>query len=104
MRRGLRHATSIAVLTIAVLACGLVGSAAADTAGTVHFVRSADSSFDAFTGSPSPAEQAWLRSHMWRMMVWSPYFDERSTWYPQGWMYDDAYAIYSGSPLAAQRR
>jgi Hypothetical glycosyl hydrolase family 15 len=84
------------------LAFALCGRAAADSAGTVHFVRPADSSFDSFTGSPTPAAQAWLRSHMWRMIVWSPYFDERTAWYPQGWMYDDAYAIYTGSSLASQ--
>jgi hypothetical protein len=102
MRRGLRQATSIALLTVTALAYGFAGQASADMAGSVHFVRSADSSFDSITRSPSPETQAWLRAHMWRMMVWSPYFDEKTAWYPQGWMYDDAYAIYSESPLAAQ--
>jgi hypothetical protein len=102
MRRGLRHATSIALLAVASLACGLTSQAAADTAGTVHFVRSADSSFDPFTSNTTPAAQAWLRTHMWRMMVWSPYFDEKTAWYTQGWMYQDAYAIYTESPLATQ--
>ena len=102
MRRGLRHATSIASLIVTMLACALAGTAWADTAGTVHFVRSADSSFDSITTNASPETQAWLRAHMWRMMVWSPYFDEKTAWYPQGWMYDDAYAIYRESQLAAQ--
>ena len=101
MRRGLRRARSIALLTATVLVCVSSSPAAADTAGTVHFVRSADSSFDSITSSPSLATQSWLRSHMWRMTVFSPYFDERTSWYPQGWMYDDAYAIYAGQPLAA---
>ncbi|HWX74478.1 MAG TPA: putative glycoside hydrolase [Solirubrobacteraceae bacterium] len=87
---------------MSLLACALAAQAAADTAGTVHFVRSADSSFDSITSSPSPATQAWLRSHIWRMMVFSPYFDERTSWYPQGWVYQDAYAIYAGQSLAAQ--
>ena len=102
MRRGLRHATSIASLIVIMLACALADTAWADTAGTVHFVRSADSSFDSITTNASPETQAWLRAHMWRMMVWSPYFDEKTAWYPQGWMYDDAYAIYRESQLAAQ--
>jgi Hypothetical glycosyl hydrolase family 15 len=102
MRRGLRQATSIALLTVTALACGLGGRASADVAGSVHFVRSADSSFDSFTSSASLETQAWLRAHMWRMIVWSPFFDDKTAWYPQGWMYDDAYAIYPESSLASQ--
>ena len=101
-RRLLCRASTIASLIVTMLACALAGQAWADTAGTVHFVRSADSSFDSITTNASPETQAWLRAHMWRMMVWSPYFDEKTAWYPQGWMYDDAYAIYRESQLAAQ--
>ena len=39
---------------------------------------------------------------MWRMNVFSPYFDSRTGWYPNGWVYDDAYAIYAGEELASQ--
>ena len=84
MRRGLRQATSIALLTVTALACGLGGRASADVAGSVHFVRSADSSFDSFTSSASLETQAWLRAHMWRMIVWSPFFDDKTAWYQQG--------------------
>jgi hypothetical protein len=101
MRPAWRRAFRIFALTCA-LAAAPAGNAWADTAGTVHFVRSADSGFDVFTGTSSPAGQAWLRSHMWRMMVWSPYFDQKTSWYGQGWMYDDAYAIYRGSQMASQ--
>jgi hypothetical protein len=103
MRSGRRHA--IAILALAAMAAcssGFVQDASADTAGTVHFVRSADSSFDVYTTSPSPEAQAWLRAHMWRMTVFSPYFDQKTSWYAQGWMYDDSYAIYKGSQLATQ--
>jgi hypothetical protein len=96
-----RRAFGIAALTLTAIVLA-AASAAADTAGTVHFVRSADSSFDAVTSSPSLQTQAWLRAHIWRMLVWSPYFDERTSWYPQGWMYDDSYAIYRESALASQ--
>ena len=101
MRKGLLRALRIAALTLTAMAFS-AASAASDTAGTVHFVRSADSSFDSFTSNPSPAAQAWLRAHMWRMLVWSPYFDEKTAWYAQGWMYDDAYAIYRESSLVSQ--
>ena len=89
------------LIGIGVAVGGLSGSTSADTAGTVHFIRSANSSFDQYTSSPSPGAQAWLRSHLWRMIVYSPYFDTKSSWYPNGWVYDDAYAIYAGQSLAA---
>jgi Hypothetical glycosyl hydrolase family 15 len=102
MRRGFRRATSIALLAAVALLCALSGQAAADTPGTVHFVRSADTAFNSFVSSPSAESQAWLRAHMWRMITWSPYFDERNAWFPQSWMYQDAYAIYPESSLASQ--
>jgi hypothetical protein len=83
------------------LSPAVVGSASADTAGTVHFVRQADSSFDQFTSSPTAATQEWMRGHIWRMTVWSPYFDNRAAWYANGWVYDDSYAIYRGSSQAS---
>jgi Hypothetical glycosyl hydrolase family 15 len=93
---------SLGVLLAGALAASgpLTGSAAADTAGTVHFVRLADSSFDKFTSSPTSATQEWMNGHMWRMIVWSPYFDEKTRWYSNGWVYDDSYAIYRGSAEA----
>jgi hypothetical protein len=99
-----RRSAAAVIALVAAILCGAVLTAAAlaDSAGTVHFVRSADSAFDSFTGSPSAQEQAWLREHMWRMTVWSPYFDSRTSWYPNGWVYDDAYAIYAGEQLASQ--
>jgi Hypothetical glycosyl hydrolase family 15 len=98
----------LAVLLAGALALGAtlaIGAAfaepaAADTAGTVHFVRIAESGFDQFTGEPTSATQEWIASHMWRMVVWSPYFDYKTGWYPNGWVYDDAYAIYRGSARA----
>jgi Hypothetical glycosyl hydrolase family 15 len=102
MRLTGRHARRILALG-ATLLCAAVttANASADTAGTVHFVRSANTEFNQFTTSPSSEQQAWLRTHMWRMMVWSPYFDAKTSWYQQGWVYKDAYAIYRGSSLAS---
>jgi hypothetical protein len=93
----------LAILAAGCLAAGVgAASVSADTAGTVHFVRMADSSFDQYTLDPSPAAQQWLTTHMWRMGVYSPYFDSRTSWYRSGWVYDDAYAIYRGSQLETQ--
>lgn len=92
------------VLFTAALASGspFIAQASGDAPGTVHFVRAADSSFDVFTSSPSAEIQAWIRAHMWRMTVWSPYFDEKTRWYANGWFYQDAYAIYENSALASE--
>jgi hypothetical protein len=70
--------------------------------GAVHFVRSADSAFDPYTDSKSRSYGAFLRRHMWRMIVYSPYFNTKTRWYPNGWVYDDAYAIYTGSSITAR--
>jgi hypothetical protein len=75
--------------------------ASADTAGAVHFVRTAESAFDQFTSNPTPATEEWLSANMWRMIVWSPYFDYKTSWYANGWVYQDAYAIYRGSARAS---
>jgi hypothetical protein len=70
--------------------------------GAVHFVGYAGSSFDQYTLREDPSYGAFLRAHFWRMIVFSPYFDDKTNWYPDGWVYHDAYAIYHGSPLATE--
>jgi putative glycosyl hydrolase-like family 15 (GHL15) protein len=70
--------------------------------GRVHFLRIASSEFDSFTRRRSPKYGAFLRRHMWRMVAYSPYFDNKTRWYPNAWVYDDAYAIGRGSGLAAR--
>ncbi len=102
--RHIRKCTALPALlaTLLALAAALAPCASADPAGSVHFVRSADSAFDRYTSDPSPEAQEWLRTHMWRMTVFSPYFDEKTSWFPNGWVYDDAYAIYSGEQLVSQ--
>jgi hypothetical protein len=70
--------------------------------GVVNIYISTNSTWDAFTDSPSPAQQEWFRENAWRMLVYSPYFDQRLSWYPNGWVYLDLYAIYADSPLVYQ--
>jgi hypothetical protein len=43
-----------------------------------------------------------MRDHFWRIMVYSPYFDQKTAWYPTGLVYSDSYAIYKNSPLLTQ--
>jgi len=70
--------------------------------GAVHFVGSADPAFDKYIRHQDPSYGVFLRRQMWRMIVYSPYFDDKTRWYPNGWAYDDAYAIYPNSPLASR--
>jgi hypothetical protein len=103
MPNRIRGVVSTAVLFITIaLSAIFAAQTLADSAGAVHFVRMADSSFDQYTSKPSPEQQAWLRAHVWRMGVWSPYFDAKTSWYPNGWVYDDSYAIYNGGQLSSQ--
>jgi hypothetical protein len=78
------------------------GQALADSAGTVHFVRFSEPSFDQYLENPSPSTQAWLNAHLWRMGVYAPYFDNKTAWYPNGWLYKDSYALYTNESTPDQ--
>src|SRR5262249_3572193 len=71
-------------------------------AGKVHFVKGAGSSFDSYTRNPGVDQQQWMRDHFWRMRAYTPYFDQRLSWYPDAWVYKDLYAIYVGGSVARQ--
>jgi hypothetical protein len=100
MKQRLVAAALAAAAALSLAAPAGAASPAPGPPGQVRFVQVADSSFDRFTYSPDPAEQAWMRDHYWRMRTWAPYFDSRTSWYPGAWMYSDAYAIYKGSYIA----
>jgi hypothetical protein len=68
-------------------------------AGEVRFVKTANSAFD---GEAIEANGAWMREHFARVVAWSPFFDTRTRWYENAWVYQDAYAIYVGSELARE--
>ena len=87
------------IVLVALIVAVLCAPAAAADEGSVRLARGAESSFDSFTRSPGPAEQSFMRDHYWRMRVYSPYFDNRLSWFRDGWVYQDAYAIYPKSPL-----
>lgn len=70
--------------------------------GAVRFLGGSNNAFDAYTSGQNPAYGAFLRQHFWRMVAYSPYFDDKTSWYPNAWVYKDAYAIYRGSPLAGE--
>lgn len=91
-----------AALTAAVLALSVSGPAVASE-GDVRVVKITDSSFDRFTLDPAPALRATLRRRYDRMVSYTPYFDTRTSWYPDALVYQDLYAIYRGDALAQRR-
>jgi hypothetical protein len=105
MALALRRALT-GVLAVLAAAAGVGGPPAAaraddaGSAGAVRFVKRTDPSFDRFTASPTPQFAAWMRAKFWRSAVFTPYFDARTAWYPQGWVYQDLYALYAGSEPA----
>jgi hypothetical protein len=70
------------------------------SAGVARFVVRTDPSWDKYTKSPSAETQAWFRSKVWRMEVYTTYWDSRLSWYPNAWVYINLYAIYVGSEVA----
>ncbi|HWX74077.1 MAG TPA: putative glycoside hydrolase [Solirubrobacteraceae bacterium] len=70
--------------------------------GAVRFLGGANQAFDAYTSGRDPAYGSFLREHFARMVVYSPYFDDKTAWYPRGWVYRDAYAIYPRSSVASE--
>jgi hypothetical protein len=66
----------------------------AEEAGAVRLFKRMDSSFDRYTSGASPESQAWMRERFFRAEVWSPYFDDKTSWYPQGLVSRNLYAIY----------
>ncbi|HEY6780016.1 MAG TPA: discoidin domain-containing protein, partial [Thermoleophilaceae bacterium] len=85
------------VVVVAMMVGVLSGSTAAQAgeAGKVRFVKEAKAEFDPYANAPSAAQAAWMRAHFWRQKTYAPYFDARTSWYPNAWTYKDLYAIYA---------
>lgn len=83
---------------VCALLSGEVGAPGAGNEGTVQLLKRTTPASDSFTAAPSASLQQWMSDHFSRMVVFSPYFDSRSAWFPNGWIYVDSYAIYRHSP------
>ena len=59
-------------------------------------------SLDTYTNFPSSSMVSWFNAHFFRMGVYSPYFDTRTSWYSHGLVYKDLYGIPVGSTMASQ--
>src|SRR4051794_14600504 len=97
-----RRALAAACLSLAVLVAGptVAHADGPASAGTAKFVKRTGPEFDRFTRSPTAAFPGWMRAKFWRSEVFTPYFDDKTAWYQNGWVYSDLYAIYRDSSLA----
>jgi hypothetical protein len=94
-----RRAFASALIAVS-LSAVVPAIAAADSPGAVRFLKRTDSSFDRFTSVPTPQFKSWMNDKFWRAEVFTPYFDSRTSWYSNGLVYLDSYAIYRDSPRA----
>ena len=69
----------------------------AQSPGHANIFVFANSGFDSYTSAPNTSTQQWLAQHMAGMTVFTPYFDSRTWWYPNGYVYQDLYAVMPGS-------
>jgi hypothetical protein len=88
-----------ATLALVVFTYGASRAQAAE--GHVNYAEYTNSTFDPYTQSPTSAQIQWMQSHFSEMIVFSPYFDSRTSWFPKSTVYQDLYAIYVGSSVAA---
>ncbi|HEV2773089.1 MAG TPA: DNRLRE domain-containing protein, partial [Thermoleophilaceae bacterium] len=70
--------------------------------GKVNYMRIMNSDFDTYSSSPTEEQKQWMGDRYWRALVYSPHFDKRTAWFPRGWVYHDAYAIYTDSEEARE--
>lgn len=88
---------------LTIIACifwlGNFATAHAAPEGEIFFFQQARSSFDGYIESPSAQQQNWMRSHYHRLLGWSPHFDSRLSWFPNGWAYVGAYTIKPDDPV-----
>ena len=67
------------------------------TEGHVNYLQFAESWFDQYTLSPDATLQSWFQTHFQQMVVWSPYFDTRTSWFPNSIPYINLFGVLQGS-------
>lgn len=75
------------------------GMAAVDQ-GKVLAVKRTSSEFDRFTSRRSASVAQWLDRTLFRAVVYSPYYDNKTGWFGRVWDYRNLYGIGVGSRLA----
>lgn len=105
-----RGALSALIVVLALLGGLLAGTAHAATEnsgvpGKVRFVLRMDETYDQYVDTADQARKNWFNEKFWRMEVFTPNFDVNKnhvSWYPNGWVYSDSYAIKRGDDAVAR--
>lgn len=65
--------------------------------GHVNFYKHTSPNDDPYTSNATPAAIQFMDTYWLRMLTFSSYWDQNNklSWYPNAWTYDDSYAIYS---------
>ncbi|MBZ5667968.1 MAG: hypothetical protein LAO30_25700 [Acidobacteriia bacterium] len=86
--------------TLAVI--GLTPVSLPAATGSIRYFQLAGPIWDPYTTSGNPEMQSFIRDHVWGIGTFSPFFDQKLSWMPAGWVYCDSYAIYANSPVVTQ--
>ena len=93
------RAGRVSLVALAVLSAAFSLQAQDNSPGRVHFVVRTDPAFDPYLKASSNPAKQWFQSHVWRMMVYSPFFDNKLSWYPDGWAYINLYGLHTDWPV-----
>jgi len=87
------------VVALAVLSTAFSLQAQDNSPGRVHFVVRTNPAFDHYLKVSSIQSKQWFQSHVWRMKVYSPFFDNKLSWYPDGWAYINLNGLHTDWPV-----
>jgi hypothetical protein len=99
---GLGKARRLALIALTVLSMTMSLHAQDKSPGRANFVVRIDPAFDTYLKSPTDDAKQWFLSHVWRMMVYSPFFDKKLAWYPGGWVYINLYGLHTDWPVVRE--
>lgn len=88
--------------SLALGTCCLYACLTSAQTGVVRYAQWAGPAWNQYTSSGDVQEQRFIRTHLWRITTFSPYFDDKLGWMPDAWVYYDSYAIYRDSTLAKE--
>ena len=92
----------IAPYLYATVVFGAAAIAAQASSGSVNFSVLTQPTLDTFFNSPTSSSMQWFQKYMVRMGVFSPYFDQSTSWYGNALIYLDLYGIHSGTDVYYQ--
>lgn len=62
--------------------------------GRVNLIKTDSTQFDGYIAGSDANSQQWMRDHFWRMKAYTPFFDEKTSWFSNALFYADSYAVY----------